>query len=879
MLALTGACIPNIDVSADGGTFIAGPSGGIFSRQGATFDIPRNALDQDTEITVQVIDTGVPEVPMRKRISYGYRIFPTTLVFKQPVKVILPWIPERVPQAVDPGTFDERRQAGTQAYEQLPNAKTLLDFKAVEAQSDRLGLFWLTSPSQPNVARLELDPMELVMQVGDKKPLNARVVDPTGATLDAGVTWTVVPPRVASVSPDGEVTALDPGTARVVARSGDQSAEAKISVIGTTVGPSTFVSENPYPTGNDLFGGLSIGVATAFVGANGTVLVEDLQGKFTRLFSSPGLVLKAVAGTLDNAVAVGAVATQGVVIELKKGQSTPKITTFQNVQPRAVWFDGTFGLAVGDGDDVIVYRNGAWVRDDSPTREGILSLSGDGQGGFVVLGNLGSLYQYDPGTKAWNSLYRTTLQVLLTAGSLVGTQGGEAWAVGGNQLWHFQGAGWQPLALPVDPHLEEATALGTVDGKVVIGGRNGRVGYALLYAGPGDGGVPPVPDAGPPDAGLPDSGDVDSGLADAGDPDAGEMDGGDPDAGFDAGMTVDAGTPLPPGWALVTLRKPQIPRGFIPAGATAFLVGDVGAIYQYVGGTFLEQSRGFYGDVADVYASDAGAFAAVNECLGTACTAKNGAVYARSANGSWDLLGAPQPFGGEVFAVTARGKDVLVSLNNAVYRWDGAAWTAIPLQGGLQGPLYDLQWCSGSLYGVGQGGVVFKGGATLLSYQGTVGGRTLRSIHCPSDSQIWVAGDRGLFSRATSGMWSSRTTMGVNHADYYAVWSPGENEAFAFGDSRYGVYWDTEQLNVVDSPGGLYVDVATGLWGSSIDNLYMVGKTLLPSVFGFALRFDGVQWRLVDSGSQRPVTSISGSSRTEIYLGTEGGGLLRGVIP
>ena len=119
----------------------------------------------------------------------------------------------------------------------------------------------------------------------------------------------------------------------------------------------------------------------------------------------------------------------------------------------------------------------------------------------------------------------------------------------------------------------------------------------------------------------------------------------------------------------------------------------------------------------------------------------------------------------------------------------------------------------------------------------------------------------------------------MNHADYNAVWSPGQGEAFAFGVGRYGTYWNTAELSVIDAPGGILPDVASMMWGSSIDNLYLVGNSVTPTPFGFALRFDGTQWRLVDSGSQRSVTAIDGYSSSEIWLGTEGGGLLHAVPP
>src|SRR6185369_1890651 len=98
--------------------------------------------------------------------------------------------------------------------------------------------------------------------------------------------------------------------ATVTVRAGSQSASAEVHVKGSTVGPSTFVHENPFPTGNDLWGGTVGPLGTAFVGANGTVLIRDGAGAYTRAFSSPALTLKGIAGTtLQNAVAIGSFGT------------------------------------------------------------------------------------------------------------------------------------------------------------------------------------------------------------------------------------------------------------------------------------------------------------------------------------------------------------------------------------------------------------------------------------------------------------------------------------------------------------------------------------------------------------------------------------------
>ena len=69
---------------------------------------------------------------------------------------------------------------------------------------------------------------EANLTVGGTQQFTARVVSPTGETIDAPVTFRVVPARVASVDATGLVTALDPGIATLRATSGMQSVVARI---------------------------------------------------------------------------------------------------------------------------------------------------------------------------------------------------------------------------------------------------------------------------------------------------------------------------------------------------------------------------------------------------------------------------------------------------------------------------------------------------------------------------------------------------------------------------------------------------------------------------------------------------------------------------
>lgn len=838
------ACPPPID-TGDGGSdneIVVGPKGGIFIRNGFGIDVPAGAFTEEQRIFVTIVDTGIPDVPMRKRISFGYRFSPSSLVPKVPITVYLPWQADRVPAGVDPGTYDMRRQNGGEAYASLPGAKTnMMPFAAVEAKTDKLGLFWVTSPAQPNIARLEIDPEEVTLNVGEMLQFSARVVSPTGETIDAPITWRVVPMRVALTDASGLITALDPGIATLTATSGMQSVSAKIYVNGDTVGPGTYAHQNPFPTGNDLFGGAIAGpFGTVYAGGNGTVLIEDAMGAWTRAFSTPALTLKGVGGTsLTNAVAIGQANGAGVLIEFK-GAMPPAARVFQPTQISdlsQLWFDGTHGMGVGSGNEVVIRRNGLWTTEYHPSFEALLSVIGDGAGGFTVVGDLGSIYQWDPVRRVWDSLYDTRLAVKLDAAQLV-TFAGEAWAVGGSRLWHFTGAGWVAESLPATPPLAKATALGLFDGRVVIGGEARFVtGQPLPVA---KGLVLVRTETASTDGGL-------NGVA----------------------------------WTSFPLRGQQVPRSVFgggPASTDGRVVGDFGAVWVWNSGTadFTERSKGFQGDVADLAATDTDVFAAVNECADVRCSGRSGVVMHRGASG-FEPLGT-FPTTERVAAIVARSdNEVIVSAQSAVYVWNGAGWTTVPV-GGLQGPILDLLWCGPTLWAAGEGGTVYRGNATSLESAGSISAGPLTSLHCTM-AEVWVAGDQYMASKTLTGTWTVRQSDSIAQAPWMAVWSPGLGEGFAFGDARFGVYYDTKDLLLQESTGPISIDVATAMWGDQIDNLYMTGLTSLPSVFGFMLRFDGINWTLVDSGASRKGTALFGRSTNEIWLGTEGGGVLKAVPP
>jgi hypothetical protein len=845
-LAFLFAC-PSIDTGGDGGDapIVVGPQGGLFIRNGYAVEFGPNAVDRESTIAVTIIDTGIPEIPQRKRVSFGYRFSSSTLKLNSAIKVFLPWLEDRVPSAVEISTFDMRRSLPPAALTQLPGARSnLTPVKNVEAQTDSLGLFWVTSPTEASVERLVISPADANAVPGSTTQYSAQVIAPTGETLDVNVAWAVVPARVATIDANGLLKARGTGTALVTARFGKKSAVAKLLVRTDAVGPSTFLHQNPLPTGNDLLGG-TIGPAAlgaVFCGDNGTI-ISNVQNQWTRLFSSPGLKLRAVGGTtLENAVAIGQAQTSGVLVEFKGAQS-PSIKVFQPTEIedlRALAFDGTFGMGVGTGNRVLLRRAGRWVLEAHPSFETLISIIGDGVGGFVVVGDLGSLYRWDETRRVWDSLYDNRLPVKLDAAVLVNATNGETWAVGGARLWHFTGTGWASENLNGMTGIDKTTSVGVIDGSVIIGA-------SLLLPQTG-----PVP--------------IQRGvilrrtLR----------------APSDGGLSADGGDLTEATFAATFMRGPQIPRALVTKDSRSYVVGDFGAIFEYVPATqlFREVSQGFYGDVVDLAATPTETFAAVNECTNLLCRTVRGTVM-HSTSAGWQSLGTlPIGMTERIHAIAARSaNEVVISTASSVLRFDGTSWTPLPVSNQL-GTLFDLKYCGNTLWAAGARGAVYKGTATGLNFVSTVAAGDARSLWCEAENDIWVAGD-GFMANRTGNQFTSKETNGINQGNWFAVYSPGQGEGLALGMESYGLYWDTNALNIVQVFGPLRPEIISGLWGSSFDNLYAVGFAQFPGPFGFALRFDGISWSLVDSGAHRRALSIDGASPTNIWMGTAGGGVLK----
>ena len=84
---------------------------------------------------------------------------------------------------------------------------------------------------EPVPVRVDVEPSELELRVGETAQLSAVVRDASGEEVEVDVEWSSSDSEVASVASDGQVQALAQGTAVIQARAGDAVGEATVSVL------------------------------------------------------------------------------------------------------------------------------------------------------------------------------------------------------------------------------------------------------------------------------------------------------------------------------------------------------------------------------------------------------------------------------------------------------------------------------------------------------------------------------------------------------------------------------------------------------------------------------------------------------------------------
>jgi len=226
-------------------------------------------------------------------------------------------------------------------------------------------------PPAARVARVEVEPDSLVLQVGHAGDFNAVAYDSAGHVLTGRtIAWIIADSTVATIAAGGTVTAVSPGTARVVATVDGVSGSAKVIVVAPP--PAAVARVVVTPDSVALQPGQPIDLAVTAYDAEGHVLT----GRTVTWTTSDSAVATVGAGGLVTAASPGSAritaTVEGVGGSARVFVSEPPPAGVARVEvtPDSVVLQpgqaGDFDATAYDaGGHVVTGRPVAWMSSDS----------------------------------------------------------------------------------------------------------------------------------------------------------------------------------------------------------------------------------------------------------------------------------------------------------------------------------------------------------------------------------------------------------------------------------------------------------------------------------------------------------------------------------
>ncbi|HSR42702.1 MAG TPA: Ig-like domain-containing protein, partial [Longimicrobiales bacterium] len=191
----------------------------------------------------------------------------------------------------------------------LPPATLLAAILALTAAGPPLRL---SGQEPPRPARVEVEPSRAEVTLGESVALTARALDGEGAALTGlDVRWLTTDDDVVSLSPDGNVTAVAPGTAQVTA------------LMGGRVGFATVVVPPPPPVSLTA----TLPVASLPVGTSAPVAVRALDARGEPV-GDPPLTFRSTAPSVADVDAEGRVFARApgeAVIRVDAGSAADEV--------------------------------------------------------------------------------------------------------------------------------------------------------------------------------------------------------------------------------------------------------------------------------------------------------------------------------------------------------------------------------------------------------------------------------------------------------------------------------------------------------------------------------------------------------------------------
>jgi photosystem II stability/assembly factor-like uncharacterized protein len=490
-----------------------------------------------------------------------------------------------------------------------------------------------------------------------------------------------------------------------------------------------------------------------------------------------------------------AVGNGGIILHWDGNAWRPATSPTQNTLRAAALVSARDGWAVGDGGTILRWDGNAWTVAASPVTQTLRGVTGTAAEAWAV-GDLGTILRWHNG--AWSTVTQTAGSALFDVGMVSATDG---WIVGGTDgggavVLRYDGANWQPQNV-LAPELYALAP--------VTAGNIWAVGY-WGYIAHWDG-TDWTTQVGPQQVPL-----ADVAFASAGD---GWAVGGGPQeivihwngstwsevpvSTTNRALSAVSVTPGGDGWAVGPLG--QMLR--LDAGAWTPLASPAG--YDLYGVDMLSETDGWAvggwdgGDILRWNGSRWSLYSQTPDYLGTLR-----AVSMVSATDGW-AVGSQAMYRWDGNAWTFHGYTLfdqrsvrmrtatdgwMVAENDyghgVIFHWEGATWEIVTITQNILNAVVPV--AAGDAWAVGDGGAILRwnGSAWLAASSPTT--RTLSAIDMAGPGNGWAVGASGMILRWDGVQWS--VVSGPATTDFYAVRARSPEDVWIAGAAGTILHWD-----------------------------------------------------------------------------------------
>lgn len=626
-----------------------------------------------------------------------------------------------------------------------------------------------------SVAAVTVTPSTNTVPVNGTVALTATVAQQGCPGL--AVTWESLQRDVATVSDNGLVLGVAPGTATIRATANGVSGTAQVTVQASPLGESWTANRLVVAgTGDVPLGNLR---AVAVFGPNSAFTASDF-GVY-RHDGAAWAQIRGVSSGIEGLWGTGPTdlfATGGGgLIERYNGAVWTPMASGTTETLTDVWGAGPSAVfAVGTNGVIRRFDGTNWSAQSSGTTQSLWGVHGTGPTNVIAVGGGGTILHYDGST--WASMASPTTQTLLGVRVFSPT---DAFAVGlGGIVLRFDGAVWNQL-----PSLNAFSLLGLWGASASDLYAVGAHGFAAHF----DGATWT---------------ELDSKIATTL-----EAVGGSGTTAYAVGRS--AVTMLTPTAATRLAYAPDLTAVWALDADNAVATTDAGLIWRYSNGAWQMFDTGTKHRFRDVWASGPGDIIAV----GGQYPVSAGAAATRFDGSSWTTTLLP-PGLGYMATVWGSGPGNVIAIGPTLAQWNGATWT--PVAAGAFGTMEAAWGTSASdILAVGRNG-------TTLRYDGTtwaigslgVDERAL-GVWGSSPTNYYAVTDAGHVFRFDGASWSQVYSIGTS---LHSVAGTGPNEMLAVGYSAEIVRYDGSTWSQVF--GGFTQEVARAISGSG-GRFFVVG--------------------------------------------------------